>query len=442
MKRTLLIAVAALMLTPAIFAQTTPYKFDEKQLLQKIQESDKEITNNRLSQRGQTWLDRGDVMYNAGTAAVQGLAVNMTLEKLIAARGKDFTTSTREVDGQTFTVVSYPSVDVYLLNDVVKFWNEKITVYENALDKAYEAFIKAAELDPKLEIKSLQGINSIVNYYKQLANKQHLLKQNLEAAGNFAKAYQLMIDPPVNVIDSAAMFNAGYLYLMQEDYQKAIEHFSRARSVGNWQDGDVGYYLMIAYKETAQNEKAKEVINEVAELFPDNKKVIDGLINYYIVTRQDLGEIKDFIITALENDPENITLLNGLGQIYLKQNDLDKVIEINTRILNIDPENVAANFYIADALIDKATNMSENFQNAQKGMSEAARKEALAAIHDTFKKALTPLDRAYQINPNEFAIVERLVIIYYRLGAIDPEMDAKYEKFNKIKEEMRVARGL
>lgn len=434
MKRTLLVAVMALMLTPAVFAQV--YKLDEKKILQQIKDSDEAIANEKRAARGQTWLDRGDVMYTAATAVSEKIFGGMTLPILTSQRGKDYTTSTKQLTGETYTVISYPTVDVYLLNDVVQFWEEKMSVYPDAIQKAIEAYRKAAELDPKLQGKAIDGLKRVADLQKQAAFNHHSLNQTVQAAENFRAAYDIQIAPPMNVIDTASVFNAGYLYLIKEDYQKAIENLTIARDAGYWNDGNVGYYLMYAYMQTDQNEKAKEIITETAKLFPQNNTVIEGLVNYYSVAEEDFTPIKDIVVKALEKDPNNLVLLNGLAQIYIKENNMDKAIEFYTRFLKIDPDNFAANYYLAFAWMEKAEQRLREFEDSNKGMSEAAQAEENAKINDLFRNALSPLERAYEINPNERAVVLRLAYVYYRLGESDPLMDAKYEKFKKIGEAM------
>lgn len=434
MKRTLLVAVMALMLTPAVFAQV--YKLDEKKLLQKIQESDEAIANEKRAARGQTWLDRGDALFNAGSAASEKLFAGMALPILTSQLGKETAKSTKQMNGETYIVLSFPWVDVYLLNDIVQFWEEKVVVYDNALEKSYEAYKKAVEIDPKLRTKAADGIQRIANFEKQRAYNNYLLNQLIKAAEGFRKAYDLQIDPMVNVIDTAAVFNAGYFYAMQEDFVNAIDNLSIARELGYWSEGSLGYYLMFSYVRTDQDEKAKEVITEAAKLFPGNNTVIEGLINYYSVSGDDMNEIKDIIVAALEKDPENLVLLDGMGRIYYSEQNMDKVVEIYSRFLKIEPDNFAANFFMAEAWIQKANQQIVELGQTSKGMSEAAEKEAVAAINDLFRKSLLHLEKAYEANPSQKAIVQRLVQIYYQLGSDDPQMEAKYEKFKKIQDAM------
>lgn len=434
MKRTLLIAVMALMFTPAVFAQV--YKLDEKKILQQIKGSDEAIANEKRAARGQTWIDRGDVMYNAGSAASEKIFGGMTLPILISQLGKDNTTSTKQINGETYTVLSYPWVDVYLLNDVVQFWDEKVTVYPDALEKSFEAYKKGAELDPKLQTKAADGLRRIADHQKQIAYNHHLLNQSIKAAEGFRKAYDVQIDPLVNVIDTASVFNAGYIYLMKDDYANAIDNLSLARQAGYWNDGNLGYYLMYAYLKTDQKDKAKEVITETVKLFPNNPTVIEGLISYYSLPDEDINEIRNTIAAALERDPNNLVILDGMGQIYLKQNEMDKVIEIYTRFLSLEPDNVTANYYMAEAWIEKGNQKLIELENSSQGMSETAQKEALAAANDLFRKSLPYLERAYEADPSQKIVISLLTRIYYRLGESDPAMDAKYEKFKKIEDEM------
>ncbi len=68
----LILMVAAVLICSAAGAQT--FKLDKDALLKAITQSDANIANPKRATRGQTWLDRGDAMFNAA-----GFVYNKTI---------------------------------------------------------------------------------------------------------------------------------------------------------------------------------------------------------------------------------------------------------------------------------------------------------------------------------------------------------------------------
>lgn len=449
MKRILLLAVAMMLTGSAAFAQVIKYEINEKEIQRKIAASDKAIENEKRALRGTTWIERGDAFYEAASAVAYNIFPGLPYDRLIEERGKPTSESEETVNDKVYKVVHYPFADIYLdaTTNAVLFWKEKIVIVEGALEKAAEAYKKAAELDPKQKEKAKIGLQNVAETYKQHGHNVYQFGNStdgaalwLEAADFWKDAYELQLDPIVGVVDSLAIFNTGYIYLSQNDYPKAIESLEKSREVNYWSEGNVAYYLSYAYLRSEQHDKAKAVLMQAMELFPENQSVVEGLINYYILSGEDMSEIKDVVIRAVERDPDNIPLLNSLGQIYVNAKDTDKIIEVYTKMSKMDPYNFASYYYIGDAWIDKGNAEMDALKDSYQSMSDSESKAKLKEVNEVYRKSLPFLEKAYEIQPDEIAVVSRLRQIYSRFED-EPEMVKLAAKFDKILDEMDAARG-
>lgn len=441
MKRIFLFAAVMLMISPAVMAQSTTFKVDKDALVKAIERSDKDMENPKRAQRGQTWLDRGQALYSAANPVGLQIYPGMPTEMLMAILGKGVEMVNKPLAfGKTFQVAETQYADIYVMDNMVQFWVDKTNVYPGAADKAYEAYKKAGELDAKLTPKAKEGMVSVADIYRMQANARYNFGENIPAAENFWKAYQLQMDPIVNVIDSNSVFNAGYLYTTEKQYDKAIPILEEAVSKEVWADGSVAYFLSWAYLQTNQFPKAKEILTKGFELFPENTSIVDGLINYYSMSGDDFAEISSVLESAVQRDPTNLALWTGLGQAHLSMKDTDKSIAFFTRFAQQFPNDFQAQFYLGDSWIEKGEALLKEAQEKAAGMSNAQREEAMAKVSDAYRNSLPALEAAYKIQPDEIAVVQRLARSYYRIKE-EAGMEEKFNKYNDIYEKMEKERS-
>lgn len=439
MRKIVLLAIAAVMIAPVAGAQTIPmsFKVDKNALVKEVERSDKTLENEKRAARGQTWLDRGETFYKIAATIPSQIYGGMSMKDLAAIIGKDYKTSeTTLPNGTQYTVVTLPEVDIYLLNDIVQFWVEKIVIYEGAPEKAVEAFKKAAELDPKLAPKAKDGMARISEIYKMKAISHYNMGENEAAAEDYLKAYRVQLDPVVGVVDKDAIFNAGYIYLANDNFPKTIQIYEDAIANDVWENGDIAYYLSWAYLQSGEEDypKAKDILQRGFKLFPENNKIVEGLINYYYITGGDFAEIADVLETAIANDPTKLVYWSGLGQAYLTMGDLDKTVEFYTKFVDRFPDEFAANYYLGDQLMEKGLQLIDD-ADINASLSQAQKDALRAEALGVFKKALPPLMKAYGERPDEKAVVQRVTRVLFQLQD-EPGMMSEFEKFHKLEKEM------
>ncbi len=407
------------------------FKLDQELMLKEIEKSNGNVAHAKRSQNADIWMERGDAMFNAMGFMLTKTYPGQPLKDMLAVLGKAEPT-TVEANGQEFQVYSYPYADIYVVNDIVQFWTMKVVVYEGAAEKAVEAYNKAAELEPRLAAKAAQGILHVGDVLSVEANARYSLGEHEPAAEVYWKSFNIKREPLLGKIDSVSVFNAGSIFLFAEKYDRAIEIFETAIDNNVWEEGQTAYLLGHALMQTEQQEKAKELFDKALVMFPENKDLLESMVDYYTVTGGDFGEIKTTLEKALAADANNVAVWNGLGQIYLKDTDLDKAIEFFTQYVEKFPKSAQANFYLGHVWYKKANEMLAA-ADEDKTMSRAAKDAALEAAKDAYRQSWKYLNTSYEQKSDEPGTIEHLTFVTYRIIE-DPGME---EFYNKIEAEYK-----
>jgi tetratricopeptide (TPR) repeat protein len=431
MKKLTIFLLAALTLSSAATAQA--FRLDVDGAKKKIAASDADIQNAKKNTKAGTWETRGKVYYDAEIAPIGPLYLGMdpTTATLLVGNPTERRTETTE-QGE-FTVSVYPHFDLYFSNNQLMYWKQKTFIVENGLDVAFEAYTKAAELDPKQAPKAKAEILKLVDQYKQKGNNAFGAGDFADAAQNFAKAYDFSTSPLVAAPDSMSAFNAGYLYTVSHDYELALEYLDKALSLSYYgNEGDVYYYRYVAYYSGLKDmEKAEESLNEGIQKFPANSQLIGELITFYTNTGQDASQMIPMVEEALQRDPDNHVFYFGLGLIYDRLGNFDKAIESFKKAADLNPQDYPSAYNVALTYLRQADGMLPEI-NAIPVNEQALYNEKMGEFNALYKEAIPFLEKAHALNSTEPTTIELLRSIYFRFRDESPEMMANYEKFNAM----------
>ena len=141
--------------------------------------------------------------------------------------------------------------------------------------------------------------------------------------------------------------------------------------------------------------------------------------------------------TLLEFE-DNIELFYALGSLYDMAGEKNKTIQYMNKVINLDPNNVAALNYIAYTYSELSLNLNLAQRYAHKALrlspDDGYIKDTLGWI--LYKKgrledAIVILESAYELEPNESVIVDHLADAYYKNNQIKKAM-VMYEKALEI----------
>ncbi len=429
-----LISLAAvLLLTANMAVQAQANKVDAAGIQNKVSKLEA-TANDPKKGKATVWMNLGKAYYEAAVAPSTGLYQGMDEKSLILLFGQG-TEGTEKVGSLDYKTYAYPNVTVYLRDGIVDYWLPNTVIIENALDKARDAYFKAAEKDAKIAPKAREELLRVSDAYKQEGGNYYAALKYVDAANDFAKSYDLLANPVVNIADTSTAYNAGLIYTLGGDFAAAQKYLEAAINNGYEQDGEAYYYLFHSYYGQGDKEKAKEVLQRAVAKYPKNSQLIEALMGLYSEMGENAEAILPYVNDAIASDPKNPGLYVGLGQIYDRLGNSEKSIEAFAKAVEVAPDDFFANFNMAFALTKKADDMATEL-NSKSITSNDEYKAELEKISSAYREAIPYLEKSHEINPKQKLPVELLKNLYFRFRD-EPGMMEKYETYNTMFKNMQ-----
>ncbi len=440
MKRLFLTVLCTVLVAiPALRAQSmegiglTSEKVNVEKLKSDIAKSDAEIKDSKKSAKAATWIKRGDTFYNADAKPVNGLFVGLD-EPMLKLTFGEGTMENVTVDNTEYLVYTYEHFKAYVKAGKVDFYTPVTVIDPAALDKAFDAYAKAYDLDKKSEKKVNVGMNNIRNKSIEDGGFCYIFKEYKKAADNFRRAYKASAHPAVNNIDTVSLFYAGFLGTMAGDYKTALGDLNKALELGYEADGETYYYKFHCLYNLGDQSAALETLKYAVALYPNNDSVIEGLLTLYSTGDEDPTNLIPMVLKVIDQNPTNAGLYLGLARVYDKLEQQDNAIEAARKAAELSPNDFFASYFLGLFTVKKGDAMDADLRNMTI-TSRSQYQQALNAVNEVYMQAVAPLEKAYGINSSELATVELLKNLTFRLRD-DAAMNTKYEQYNAIYKEM------
>ncbi len=439
MKKMFLVLAAALVSVAAMGQGmgVSVEKVDVAKLRAAIAKSDGEIADAKKNTKAATWLKRGDVLLDAEGKPTNGLYVGMPENILVLSYGEVAPTETT-VGGTPYKLYTYADFKAYINADnLLDFYVPTTIVDPTALDKAYDAFAKAYELDAKQSRRVAQGMTDIHSRSVERAGALYMVEQYATAADDFCRAYRASVHPSMaGRTDTMSLYYAGMANVLAERYDMALERLDMALDKYDYeQEGDTYRMKFLAMYNLGEREPALAVLKQGLAKWPGNEALIDITMRYYAENEGDPSDIIPLVQEAIAANPNSPALYQGLARVYDKLGDSDNAIAAIRSAVRLTPNDFLSNYLEGLFIVQKGDAM-----NAELGKmtitSRAQYQEALDKVNGVFAEALFPLEKAYELNPEEGATVELLKNLTFRLRD-DAAINAKYEKYNALFEALQ-----
>ncbi len=201
-------------------------------------------------------------------------------------------------------------------------------------------------------------------------------------------------------------------YIMAVSYElndRPVEAVSAYEKSAVLNPGETMPHLRLAgyYARAGMQEMALKKLKTVLELDPQNTHAHYLLALVYSAQKkydQAAQEYEIILKTASKDNPENLEIYIYLAQLYYSQGQYPQAIAQFNRILEIQPENVSANYLLATALLD--TNHRDRARELfKKTLSiEPAHDGALNSLAYMYAEDGVNLDDALKMARNAVAI--------------------------------------
>ena len=385
-----------------------------------------------------TWLKLATAYMDAYNAPKGSAWLGASKQELQLVMGNDKPVSSENVvlAGDPVVKEVYAEKELYF-NQNGQLILIRVTkpVYADALDKAFEAYKKAYEVDvKKSKVKDItNGLDLLTQNYLDDGMNCYMFEDYAAASKLFGKAAEVSAAQPLNKVDTVALYNAGFTAWMVKDYPRAEEFFNKCLDINYYYEGgEVFAKLSDIYNNTDRKDKAREVLELGFTKFPQSQSILIGLINYYLESKQSPDRLFELIAEAKKNEPNNASLYYVEGNIYNELGQKDKAVEASYKCAEINPE-YEYGFIGAGILY---YNQAIEIQDKAAAELDNAKYEALVEeFENALLNALEPFEKAFAISKDDSIrvnIAEYLKNIYYRFSTKGADYEAGYNKYNEI----------
>lgn len=437
MKRitTLLIFVLSYTLLMAQGPQTNAVPFE--QVKKKL---DKSIANSEHPKKGlkaKTWIKLGETYVLAANVNTQTINRGMAEMVLKSLMGKSVSKAEVEENGKKYKMSEYARVKLYINEEgQLYFWKDKETVVENGLDKAFEAYKKAKELDVKGKATKtiIKNLEDLAKNYQEIGTNYFNQADYKTSAVYFAKKVEVNAMPEINIVDTTMIYYAAYSYKKAGQTEEAIKYYERLIELDYVDEGAVYAEVSELYKTLGNDEKSLELLEAGFLAYPKNMSIMGSLINIYLTSGKDPVKILDLLASAKKQTPDNASLYYVEGNLYTQLTKFEEAIASYNQAIEKDPKYLLAYYGIGDiflknaaAFIKEANDLPPSDFKGYDALIEKANVE--------YKKAIPHLEKALEIDPNDKDILVILKQIYFRYRSESDELMKKYEDVKSRLEE-------
>lgn len=434
MKKFLLI-ISALTLVLTAGAQT------KESVIKGIEKAQATAENPKKATNPTTWIKLADAYVDAYTFSQGGVWIGaQAMEAKLVLKGQQVLSSeVKNYSGADYTVDTYEDKALYYnaqgLLEVIQILKP---VVDQPLEKAYDAYIKAYEVDVKGSKKEdiAEKLIALRDKYINEAMGAYTIGDIKTANQYFESSLKVYDNPVVERVDSMIVYYTAVTFNMLEDKENAAKYFNKCKEINYHQEGDVFSALAEIYKAQGDVEKAKATLNEGFAIYPTSQGILVSLINIYLETNDDPNKVLELIRTAQNNEPTNASLHYAEGNVYKNLKDIDNAIKCYYKSYEIDPTYVFGIYTVGSTYYDRAIEIQEEINNLDVNDIETYDK-LLAEFEQCLINAIDPFEKAFAAtNDKEFqlAIADGLKQIYFRFRDKDPKYQEGFDKYNAFLE--------
>ena len=429
--------VAILALAATMFAVNAQAQNKEvaaaKAALEKAQAA---AENPKQNTKLATWLKYGETLVKAYSAPAGAAWVGMSMQEFQMLAGERAQSESQvEIGGQPMTKRVFANKNMYF-NEAGQLTIIEVTqpIVANPLEKAVEAYAKAAELDPKgTKTKDINAaLEDIASKFTDDAYTAYNLG-NLKASSEyFEKAAKASATAPLNVVDTSAIYNAGFVAWACQDWSRARTFLEQCEKYGYLEKGEV--YAKLADVATGLGDVAtsKKYLETGMTKFPENQSLLIGLINYYLNSGDDTARLFELFEDAKKNEPDNASLYYVEGNARKKLGQNEEALAAYEKATQVNPDYEWGYIGKGIQLYDMAVDLQDK-ANAE--MDNDKYMALMGEFEKCLKGCIEPFEKAFELVQDDeikVNLAEYLKNACFRFRNEGAEFQAKYEKYSAV----------
>ncbi|MDY0102612.1 MAG: tetratricopeptide repeat protein [Lentimicrobium sp.] len=300
---------------------------------------------------------------------------------------------------------------------------------KDALNKAFESYQKATELDTKKE------------YYAEILQNMLIISEQLYNVG----VTRFTADPPdyhgsflafensakVNesfgAVDTTAMFNAARAAEMDKDFSNAKLYYNKVREL-NYPQPVIYSSLASICMEEGDTATAVTYLTEGRQKYPEDFNLLISETNYFLSSKQSdkaMANLEEAIVT----DPENPTIHYAVGVTYAVMGKVEDAEKSYMKAAELKPDYFEANYNLGALYVNQAAMIIDSAN--QLPLSQVKEYDALKLqADDILRKSIPYLEIASTLDSTDKNTMLSLKEIYTRLQMYDKlkEINARLEE--------------
>ena len=429
----ILIALAVLLAVQVADAQVKSVDAAKKA----VETAEADSQNPKKNAKVATWLKLATTYMDAYEAPAGNVLVNSPRVQVQMMLGNERPSASEvvTVDGINFKKEVYSNKNLYFdETDVLRIIEITKPAYEDALASALNAYVKAYEVDTKKsklnDIKA--GIQKVAEKYFNDGMNQYSIGDLKKAAALVAKSAAAAETAPNSVVDTTALYNAGFIYWAASDFESAKTYFEKCLANNYYyENGETYAKLGDVYFKLGDNAKGVQTLETGFVKFPQSQSILIGLINYYLESGENTDRLFELIGEAKKNEPDNVSLYYVEGNIHKQLGNREKAIAAYKECAVVDPNYDFGYHGLGVYYYDIAVQISEE---AAQELDDTKYQALVKEYEQYLLDAIEPFEKAFEITANpqvKLNCAEYLKQIYYRFSSVEDKYMQGYNKFNE-----------
>ena len=400
-----------------------------------LEAAQKDAANAKKATKLATWTKLGEAYMAAYTASVGDGWRGATQQDLalVLRNLRPVSQEQINVGGTNLTKTVYPAYNYYLdeAGTLVAIESTNPPVAD-ALDKALEAYQKAASLDTKgSKAKDIKAaIQTICDKYADEAFSFYTIGDMAKACNAFQKAAEASTVAPLSTPDGELFYSAGFTALESGDYNRALDLFQKCIGYEYYRDGEVYAKLGTTYGKLGNKDLMKSTLEDAFQKFPESEGILVSLINYYLEENSDPNKLFELITAAKAKDPSNASLYYVEGNINKELGNIEEAAKCYAQCATVDPNYEYGYIGAGVMYYDYAVELQEK---AQEELDDAKYAALVEQFESALKSCIQPFEKAFEVTKDtelKVSIAEYLKNACFRFRD-QADYQAKYEKYNQ-----------
>jgi tetratricopeptide (TPR) repeat protein len=293
---------------------------------------------------------------------------------------------------------------------------KKFELYPDQLYVAYTSYERARIIDRggRLEKQLAPRYVYLANEFQKIAERHFRNAKYDEALRAYEQAVIINKNPILSVqIDKNLIYNTALAAYESNNRDKAIEYLTQLNEAKH--STNVLHLLFLSHLEKGDTLAARKILSTNLNRYADNQDLVLVLVD--LLYQQ--GEIEEALTTldnALKAKPNQYIFLYTKGLIYQKKEQYANAIESYKNAEKLAPEELLIHLQIATCYYNIGVEIEENsraINNSIRVLEEKAKSTA------AFNSAISWLDKAYDMKPDNPVVIMGLFELYKALSVSD-----------------------